>query len=83
MRWNGLLNRTLHLLQLVNVFYFKCLSFCNLTDLQDLIVAIEAGDEDQFLDKLQAYDAMSKLDRWKTAMFLKVKEGIDAEPDLT
>jgi alpha-soluble NSF attachment protein len=50
---------------------------------QDLTEAIEAGDEDQFLDKLQAYDAMSKLDRWKTAIFLKVKEGIDAEPDLT
>jgi alpha-soluble NSF attachment protein len=48
-----------------------------------LTEAIEAGDEDMFLDKLQAYDAMSKLDRWKTAMFLKVKEGIDAEPDLT
>ena len=51
--------------------------------LQDLVVAIEAGDEEQFLDKLQAYDSLSKLDRWKTAMFLKVKEGIDAEPDLS
>jgi hypothetical protein len=50
---------------------------------QDLTEAVEAGDEDQFLDKLQAYDSMSKLDRWKTAIFLKVKEGIDAEPDLT
>ena len=50
---------------------------------QDLTEAIEAGDEDQFLDKLQAYDAMSKLDKWKTAIFLKIKEGIDAEPDLT
>lgn len=45
--------------------------------------AIEAADEDAFLDKLQAYDSMSKLDKWKTAMFLKIKEGIDAEPDLT
>ena len=45
--------------------------------------AIEAGDEDAFLDKLQGYDSMSKLDKWKTAMFLKIKEGIDAEPDLT
>jgi alpha-soluble NSF attachment protein len=48
-----------------------------------LIEAIDAGDEDQFLDKLQAYDSMSKLDRWKTAIFLKIKENIDAEPDLT
>ena len=52
-------------------------------DRQDLTEAIEAGDEDQFLDKLQAYDSMSKLDRWKTTIFLKVKEGIDGEPDLT
>ena len=46
--------------------------------------AIEAADEDAFLDKLQAYDSMSKLDKWKTAMFLKIKEGInDTERDLT
>jgi alpha-soluble NSF attachment protein len=55
----------------------------NRADTQDLIVAIEMADEEQFLDKLQAYDSLSKLDRWKTAIFLKVKEGIDTEPDLT
>ena len=45
--------------------------------------AIEAADEDAFLDKLQAYDSMSK-DKSKTAMFLKIKEGInDTERDLT
>ena len=48
-----------------------------------MIDAIDAGDENQFLDKLQPYDSMSKLDRWKTAIFLKIKENIDAEPDLT
>jgi len=48
-----------------------------------LTIAIEAGDEDQFLDKLQVFDQISKLDKWKTAIFLKVKEGIDSEPDLT
>jgi len=55
------------------------------SDGKDLTDAIEAGDEDSFLEKLQAYDQMSKLelDKWKTAMFFKVKEGIDAEPDLT
>jgi alpha-soluble NSF attachment protein len=42
-----------------------------------------AEDEDVFLDKLQAYDSMSKLDKWKTAIFLRVKENFDAEPDLT
>jgi hypothetical protein len=54
-----------------------------ISDRKDLTDAVEAGDEDVFLDKLQAYDQMSKLDKWKTAIFLKVKEGIDAEPDLT
>jgi alpha-soluble NSF attachment protein len=48
-----------------------------------LAEAIEAADEEQFLDKLQAYDSMSKLDRWKTTIFLRVKQGIDEEPDLT
>ena len=51
--------------------------------LQDLLAALDANDEDMFLDKLQEYDQMSKLDRWKTAVFLEVKKGIDAEPDLT
>jgi len=45
--------------------------------------AIEAGDEEAFLDELQGYDSMSELDKWKTAIFLKIKEGIDAGPDLT
>jgi alpha-soluble NSF attachment protein len=48
-----------------------------------LAEAIEAIDQEQFLDKLQAYDSMSKLDRWKTTMFLRIKQGIDEEPDLT
>jgi alpha-soluble NSF attachment protein len=48
-----------------------------------LVEAIEASDEEQFLDKLQAYDSMSKLDKWKTTIFLRVKQGIDEEPDLT
>jgi alpha-soluble NSF attachment protein len=48
-----------------------------------LTEAIEAAEEDQFLDKLHAYDQMSKLDKWKTTMFLRIKEDIDAEPDLT
>jgi alpha-soluble NSF attachment protein len=45
--------------------------------------AVEAADEEKFLDKLQAYDSMSKLDKWKTAIFLRVKEEFEAEPDLT
>jgi len=51
--------------------------------LQDLSEAVEAADEEQFLDKLQAYDSMSKLDKWKMTIFRRVKEEFDAEPDLT
>jgi alpha-soluble NSF attachment protein len=81
---NGSSSRILHLRQRGNAFSYKYIfSLRSHLIKKDLTGAIEAADEDVFLDKLQAYDQMSKLDKWKTAMFLKVKEGIDAEPDLT
>ena len=45
--------------------------------LADLAGAIEAGDQDQFTDKLFQFDQMSKLDKWKTTLLLRVKEGIE------
>ncbi|KZZ86999.1 NSF attachment protein [Ascosphaera apis ARSEF 7405] len=44
--------------------------------LNDLTQAVEDGDADAFADKLFAYDQMSKLDRWKTTIFLRIKETI-------
>ena len=45
-----------------------------LTDLAD---AVEKGDQEAFADKLFQYDQLSKLDKWKTTLLLKVKNGIE------
>ncbi|KAI1093440.1 TPR-like protein [Rostrohypoxylon terebratum] len=45
--------------------------------LTDLAAAIEAGDQDQFTDKLFQYDQMSKLDKWKTTILVRVKNNIE------
>ncbi|KAI3400038.1 hypothetical protein diail_4872 [Diaporthe ilicicola] len=45
--------------------------------LVDVIEMIEAGDKEGFADKLYAYDQMSKLDKWKTALLLRVKGNIE------
>ncbi|KAI2471790.1 TPR-like protein [Annulohypoxylon bovei var. microspora] len=45
--------------------------------LTDLAAAIEAGDQDQFTDKLFQFDQMSKLDKWKTTILVRVKGNIE------
>ncbi|KAL7623990.1 vesicular-fusion protein S17 [Parahypoxylon ruwenzoriense] len=45
--------------------------------LVDLMGAIEAGDQGQFTDKLFQYDQMSKLDKWKTTILVRVKNSIE------
>lgn len=45
--------------------------------LVDLVQAIEEGDQEKYSDKLYAYDQMSKLDKWKTALLLRVKGNIE------
>jgi alpha-soluble NSF attachment protein len=47
--------------------------------LVDLSEAVEAGEQEQFTDKLFQYDQMSKLDKWKTTILLRVKEAIVAQ----
>lgn len=47
--------------------------------LVDLVQAVEAGDQDAFADKLFQFDQMSKLDKWKTTILLRVKEGIEEQ----
>jgi alpha-soluble NSF attachment protein len=52
--------------------------------LVDLLAAIQAGNQDQFTDKLAAFDQMSKLDKWKTRILLKIKGMIqEAEDDFS
>lgn len=45
--------------------------------LVDLVQAVEAGDQELFTEKLFAYDQMSKLDKWKTAILLRIKNAIE------
>lgn len=45
--------------------------------LVDLYEAVEAGDQEAFADKLFQYDQMSKLDKWKTTILLRVKNAIE------
>ncbi|CAG8957912.1 hypothetical protein HYFRA_00000253 [Hymenoscyphus fraxineus] len=47
----------------------------------DLYEAVEAGDQEAFADKLFQYDQMSKLDKWKTTILLKIKNAIEAKED--
>jgi alpha-soluble NSF attachment protein len=47
--------------------------------LQDLAETVEQGDQEAFADKLFQYDQMSKLDKWKTKILLRVKEGIEQQ----
>ncbi|OAT09854.1 vesicular-fusion protein sec17, variant 4 [Blastomyces gilchristii SLH14081] len=45
--------------------------------LVDLAQAIEQGDAESFGDKLFQYDQLSKLDKWKTAILLRIKNNIE------
>jgi alpha-soluble NSF attachment protein len=45
--------------------------------LVDLAEAVEEGDQEKFADKLFQFDQMSKLDKWKTTLLLRVKEGVE------
>ena len=45
--------------------------------LVDLAEAVEAGDQEAFADKLFQFDQMSKLDKWKTTIIVRVKNNIE------
>ena len=45
--------------------------------LTDLSEAVEEGDQEKFADKLFQFDQLTKLDKWKTTLLLRVKEGIE------
>ncbi|KAL4879157.1 soluble NSF attachment protein [Aspergillus karnatakaensis] len=44
--------------------------------LVDLIQSVEAHDQEGFADKLFQFDQLSQLDKWKTTLLLRVKNGI-------
>jgi len=45
--------------------------------LVDLTEAVEQSDQEVFADKLFQFDQMSKLDKWKTTILLRVKNAIE------
>ncbi|VBB77293.1 Putative vesicular-fusion protein sec17 [Podospora comata] len=45
--------------------------------LSALIEAVEAGNQEVFTDELYAYDQMSRLDKWKTELLVKIKNQIE------
>lgn len=47
--------------------------------LVDLAGSIESQDSGDFEDKLYQYDQMSKLDKWKTEILLRIKGNIKEE----
>ena len=47
--------------------------------LTDLAAGVGEGDQEQFADKLFQYDQLSKLDKWKTTLLLRVKNGIEEQ----
>lgn len=47
--------------------------------LVDLAEAVDAKDGEKFADKLFQYDQLSKLDKWKTTLLLRIKNGIVEE----
>ncbi|KAJ4553105.1 vesicular-fusion protein S17 [Exophiala dermatitidis] len=49
--------------------------------LMDLVTAVEEGDQESFADKLFQYDQLSKLDKWKTTLLLRVKNAIEKEEE--
>ncbi|KAF7551850.1 hypothetical protein G7046_g7589 [Stylonectria norvegica] len=49
--------------------------------LVDLCEAVEAKSQEQFTDKLYQYDQVSKLDKWKTTLLVRVKNAIEEADD--
>lgn len=49
--------------------------------LHDLKEAVEQGDQEGFSDKLFQFDQMSKLDKWKTKILLRVKDAIEKDEE--
>lgn len=49
--------------------------------LVDLLQAVKDGDQEVFADKLFQYDQLSKLDKWKTTLLLRIKGAIESKEE--
>lgn len=50
--------------------------------LQKLLDNIEESNVDGFSEAIREYDSISRLDQWYTTILLRVKKGLEGEPDL-
>lgn len=51
--------------------------------LNELAGDVEAGDAEEFSNHVYVFDQVSKLDKWKTTLLLRIKNQMSEEPDLT
>ncbi|BFZ53205.1 hypothetical protein PYCC9005_000228 [Savitreella phatthalungensis] len=51
--------------------------------LQQMTLALENQDPEELTNYIFKYDQVSKLDKWKTTLLLRIKQQMDEEPDLT
>ncbi|KKK23952.1 hypothetical protein P175DRAFT_0503061 [Aspergillus ochraceoroseus IBT 24754] len=49
--------------------------------LVDLVETVEQGDQEAFADKLFQFDQLSKLDKWKTTILLRIKNNIESQEE--
>jgi alpha-soluble NSF attachment protein len=49
--------------------------------LVDLAAAVQEGDQEMFSEKLFQYDQLSKLDKWKTTLLLRIKGTIEEQTE--
>jgi alpha-soluble NSF attachment protein len=49
--------------------------------LVDLLQAVKDGDQEVYADKLFQYDQLSKLDKWKTTLLLRIKAAIESKEE--
>lgn len=51
--------------------------------LQNLLAAQEEQNAEAFTEAVKEYDSISRLDQWLTTILLRIKKGMNEEPDLT
>lgn len=52
-------------------------------NVQNLLVAQEEQNAESFTEAVKEYDSISRIDQWLTTMLLRIKKGMNEEPDLT
>lgn len=50
--------------------------------LTDLVQSVEEQDVEAFATVVQEFDRITRLDKWKTEVLLKIKKSLEEEDDL-